>query len=348
MVSVREHTAQHDDPEELPLLTESAEVAEITALDEDRTDEVHEAAERLLLELGEEEFVLEDGHPPTIDWDGVETVLEENDGPIVDRLSTVADRYHRAYPSLLSIRLEEVDPEDSIGFLPGQYLTLQFQDTPRPYSVASSPNWSYLEFCIRRVPGGRLTSDLFSDLESGDEVVLRGPNGDFVLEEPSDRDVAFLATGTGVAPLRSMIQYIFEEGMDVHGGESRDVWLFLGASWKDDLAYREEFEELAAEHDNFHFVPTLSRETYLTDWDGETDYVQHTVMKYLESPGDYDLDGKLGRALEADPETDIEARLDPSTLEVYACGVTAMVSTLVDAVEKIGVPEEHIQGEGYG
>lgn len=345
MATVRQHTAQHDDPEDLALLTESARIGSVEAMDDERTDEVCEAAERHLRELGREDL-LADGHPPEIDWDGVGAHLESNDGAIERRLQYLYDRYHRPYPSLISVRLEEED--EPIHFLAGQYLTLRFHDTPRPYSVASSPNRSDVEFCIRRVPGGRLTSQLFEDLDPGDEVTVRGPNGDFVLQEPSTRDMAFLATGTGVAPLKSMIEYTFEEDRDVVDGETRDLWLFLGSSWEDDLPYREAFRDLAEEHENFHFVPTLSRERYLTAWEGETDYVQQTVLKYLADDVDADVGEPLARYQRQEPATDIEARIDPSNLEVYACGVTAMVSTLVDAVEAVGVPGEYIDGEGYG
>ncbi|MFB6146661.1 MAG: FAD-binding oxidoreductase [Halobacteriaceae archaeon] len=353
MASVREHMTQHDDPDELPLLTESARVTDVTALDENRSVEVRRAAARILDELGRGDLVDEtddppdDEDPPAVDWDGVTALLDGGDGgPIEERLSSLAERYHRAYPSLLSIALHE--SEEPIDFLPGQYVTVRFHETPRPYSVASSPTQSDLEFCVRRVPGGRLTSDLFEDLDTGDEVTVRGPNGEFVLGDPSSRDLAFMATGTGVAPLRSMIRYAFEEGLDVHDGEPRDVWLFLGCSWRDDLPYRDEFRRLGDEHDNFHFVPTLSREGYLTDWCGETAYVQETFVKYLADDVAADLAGDLATFRDESPATDVEARIDPGSLEVYACGVSAMVETLVDVVTAVGVPERRVEAEGYG
>lgn len=345
MVSVQEHMGHHDDPGELPLITESGRVDAVEALDDDRTDEVRRAAAQLLDELDSEDL-FEDDDPPAIDWDGVDALLDQADGPLEEKLSYLQDRYERAYPSLLSVQLHGI--EEPMDFIPGQYITIRFHDTPRPYSVASSPNEDELAFCMRRVPGGRLTSDLFEDLDPGDEVTIRGPNGDFVMEDPSSRDIAFLATGTGVAPLRSMIQYTFEQDRDVHNGEDRDIWLFLGSSWRDDVPYRAFFRDLADDRDNFHFVPTLSREEYLTDWDGETAYAQQTFMKYLADGVEADVSEPLADYLDDEPATGIEARIDPSNLEVYACGVTAMVQTLVGAVRQVGVPDQHVQGEGYG
>lgn len=346
MGTLREHMDHHDDPEALSLLTESARVVDVSALDHNRTSEVRRATASVLEDLGRPDLVT-DEDTPHVQWKAVTELLDDAaDRPLVEKLDYLSDRYHRPFPSVLSIHLrEDVEP---IDFVPGQYLTIRFHDTPRPYSVASSPNGEELAFCIRRVPGGRLTTDLFERLDPGDEVTVRGPNGDFVMADPSPRDVAFLATGTGVAPLRSMIKYLFEEGEDVHVGERRDVWLFLGCSWKDDLPYREEFRTLARALENFHFVPTLSRESYISNWQGETAYVQQTFVKYLEDDVDADLAEPLSTFRDESPNTDVEARIDPTNLEVYACGVSAMVRELVDAACQVGVPEEHVQGEGYG
>lgn len=181
-------------------------------------------------------------------------------------------------------------------------------------------------------------------------MTLRGPNGDFVLDEVSGREMLFVATGTGVAPLKGMIDYTFETHRDVHEGTRRDVWLVLGSSWKDDLPYHDAFTEYAEQRENFHYVPTLSREEYLSNWNGETDHVQHTFLKYLEE-GTVEpsrLDGEMREYVGAETATDVDARLDPNDLEVYACGVNAMVYPLVDVVRDAGVPETNVEAEGYG
>lgn len=162
--------------------------------------------------------------------------------------------------------------------------------------------------------------------------------------------MVFLATGTGVAPLKSMLDYTFEEGRDEHRGEPRDVWLFLGAAWTDDLPYHDDFVDLAETHDNFHYVPCLSREPWLTDWDGETEYIQDAVLKYVDERA-FD-DAAFGRhmaELLADrPVEGVDARIDPHDVEVYACGITAMVYSLETALRRLGVPERHVHCEGYG
>ena len=89
--------------------------------------------------------------------------------------------------------------------------------------------------------------------------------------------------------------------------------MFLGASWKDDLPYREEFLDLADKHENVYPVMTCSREEYLTDWDGETEYVQYALVKYVDIDC-VDADSPTMDAAEligSEPAEDITARIDP-------------------------------------
>jgi len=236
-----------------------------------------------------------------------------------------------------------------VEYLAGQYVGLQYRGTPRAYSLSSSPTAEELEICVRRVPGGKLSPQLCDDLSVGEEVTIRGPYGELVLGDHSPRDMVFLATGTGVAPLKGMIDYVFETGRDEYDGEKRDVWLFLGAAWRDDLPYREAFRRLQRARENFHFVPCLSRELALSDWDGEVDYVQHALLKHTDPMAvTTGLGERLERWLDREPRSGVAARLDPSNAEVYACGINAMVYSLVRAVEQMGVPPERIESEGFG
>ncbi|MFB6219318.1 MAG: ferredoxin--NADP reductase, partial [Halobacteriaceae archaeon] len=255
-------------------------------------------------------------------------------------------RCERRRPMLVATELR---PDEPVDYLAGQYVGIRYRGTSRAYSLSSSPNRERLELCVRRMPGGRLSPRICEDLSVGDEVTVRGPYGDLVLGNRSARDVVFLATGTGVAPFKGMIDYLFEEGLDEYRGTTRDVWLFLGAAWADDLPDREAFREHHRTRTNFHFVPCLSRETALTDWDGETDYVQHAFLKHVDpatvtAPLDERLETWLGR----EPDSGVAARIDPGNAEVYACGINAMVHSLVATAEHVGVPPEHIESEGFG
>lgn len=359
---VREHLSQHETAESLPIRTHSATVRSIEAMDRSRNDAVLRAIRETLDDRGTIAWRRERPPDDSACRRLVREKLDQTDfgaplnaylpasarrGRPGAKLRSLQERYIRPYPSLLRII---VDTDAVPDFVAGQYLSIRYKGTTRPYSVASSPDRDYIEFCIRRVPGGRLTPELSVDLEPGDQISLRGPYGEFVMEPPSRRDLVFLATGTGVAPFKSMIDYCFENNRDQYRGQERDVWLFLGVAWEDDLPYRSEFRELEREHDKFHFVPTLSRERYLSDWQGETAYVQHVVVKYLEEEAltDRDLPSEFEEYRSEPPAEPIDARLDPDSLEVYACGINAMVYGLVRAMERIGVPDEHTQFEGFG
>jgi CDP-4-dehydro-6-deoxyglucose reductase len=98
------------------------------------------------------------------------------------------------------------------------------------------------------------------------------------------------------------------------------------------------------------FVPTVSRESYLTDWKGETAYVQYILAKHLDNDAidEKPLPTEFERYQDESPRYPIDAHLDPSRFEVYAFGLNTMVSSLVKTAERLGVPPEYTQFEGFG
>lgn len=349
-MEIPRHLDQHERAARLRLVTDSGTVTLHEPMDRSRNKAVLAAIRDLLEEAVDDPGLLREfRNGADFEWGRLYGHLRAagvRRGVIGD-VRTLADRFERPYPSLLRMR---VDVHSQLDFAPGQYVTLRAHGTPRAYSLANSPSEPELEFCIRRVPGGRLTSDLFVHTEVGDEVVVRGPNGHMVLDDPSGRDLVFMATGTGVAPFKSMIDYTFERGWDTHEGDPRDIWLFLGCGWKDDLPHYEAFRAYDREYEHFHFVPSLTREELLTDWDGETDYIQRVLLSYLDDAAieGVELPAELAAYRNAEPALDIDARIDPENTELYACGITAMVGTLVAAARAVGVPEDHMQYEGFG
>ena len=307
-MAVRKHASKHERIAELPLVTESATVVEVEAMDRDRKREVREAVDHWFEAAG-----LADRYESVSDYDDWGALVSElhADGyhRFARRCDTLRERYERPYPMLSRIELE---PDDPFEYLAGQYVGLRYRGNSRAYSLASSPTRDTVEICVRRVPDGDLSPQLVADLKVGDEVTMRGPRGELVLDHPSERDMVFLATGTGVAPLKGMIDYAFETGQDVFEGEKRDVWLFLGAGWEDD-------------------------------------YVQHALMKHVdEHCVRAGLSQRLERWVERTPDSDESARIDPGNCEVYACGINAMVHSLVTASESVGVPDDCIDAEGFG
>ena len=154
----------------------------------------------------------------------------------------------------------EVNGVPRFGFVPGQWLSVKAntpdgEEMTRAYSIASPPSENgHFAFCLNRVQDGFMSNYLCT-LDEGAKIAFQGPFGDFILRPPL-RDTVFIATGTGIAPFRSMLHWLLAEN-DRHQG--RQFWLLFGARREQDIYYRDEFEKLTAKHTNFHFLPTLSR-----------------------------------------------------------------------------------------
>jgi ferredoxin-NADP reductase len=200
-------------------------------------------------------------------------------------------------------------------FVAGQFLSLHLDhdgaDDVRPYSLASAPSEdNRFDLCLNRVPGG-FFSNYLCDLAAGAEIEYEGPYGFFTPRQPL-RDSVFVATGTGIAPIRGMLQEIFRRGNE------RQIWLIFGVRYPETILYRQEFEELAARQPNFHFSPTLSRGP--AGWPGRRGYVQeHTERLLAERPD----------------------------LDVYICGLKAMVDDLRARLKARGLDRKQIRYEKY-
>ncbi|HEV2315775.1 MAG TPA: FAD-binding oxidoreductase [Candidatus Acidoferrales bacterium] len=204
-------------------------------------------------------------------------------------------------------------------FYAGQFVSLEVprngEPEARPYSIASAPRGdSRFDLCLNRVEGGYV-SNYLCDLEANAIVNMKGPHGSFVVSQPVEQDLVFIATGTGIAPIRGMLAEIFASRKQL----SRDVWLLFGVRHPDTILYREEFEAWAAAHQRFHFVPTLSRPP--ADWRGETGYVQDHLRKLFAGRSDF---------------------------KAYICGLKAMVDEVRFILkEDFGLDRKQIRFEKY-
>lgn len=161
-------------------------------------------------------------------------------------------------------------------FEAGQFIALNIGEGEstirRYYSVASAPySDGTFELCISFKPGGAGSSALWEQITEGASIGVDGPYGKFTLPESLPNELCFIATGTGIAPLRSMIHHIFNSGK--HTGP---ITLISGNRSEIDNLYATEFEKLQSEQPDFKFIPTLSRPS--PSWKGKTGYV-HEVYK---------------------------------------------------------------------
>jgi ferredoxin-NADP reductase len=212
----------------------------------------------------------------------------------------------------------EVDELPRFDFIAGQFVSMKAQkdgrDITRAYSIVSEPlNNNVFHVCLNRVQFG-FFSNYLCDMEHEAKVVFHGPHGLFVLRNPV-RDAVFIGTGTGVAPLRSMLRWLWKDPARNLG---HDFWLVFGTRYKPDLYYHEEFQQMERDHPNFHYIPTLSREN--PGWTGASGYVQEQVRKIAE-----------GR-------TDMDA---------YICGLADMVKANRTMLQELGWDKKSIMFERY-
>ena len=177
-------------------------------------------------------------------------------------------------------------------FKAGQYLRIAMPDgDTRNFSMANPPHQSDgAQLHIRRVPGGRFSEGVLATLRPGDQLEVELPYGDFYLRTGSDRPIVCLATGTGIAPLKSMIEDLIKRG------NKRPVRLYWGGRRRQDLYLAELAAKWATRVAWFAVTPVLSEPD--ADWQGATGLVHHAVLK---------------------------DRSDLSGAQVYACGNPLMI-----------------------
>lgn len=228
------------------------------------------------------------------------------------KVVSIVDLTHQ----IKGIMLVPLEPEEGIVFKPGQYIQLEvpkFRQSKEPeyraFSIASSPREKKrIELFIGRVAKGIVSTYVHDYLKTGQEIVFRGPFGDFYYRE-SKRGMLLVATGTGLAPIMAILRHLQDKNIQ------RTVTLFFGTRTQKDLYRVEELRELEKKLAFFTFIPTLSREGKDSDWQGERGRV--TVL--------------------------IEKRIpDNADLDVYICGNADMVESCLEVLIKKGIPETRI------
>jgi ferredoxin-NADP reductase len=172
-----------------------------------------------------------------------------------------------------------VDNADEFPFMPGQFVSIreplvEGKHVTRAYSIASAPRSDEFHLCLNRVIDGKM-SNFLCDLSVGSHIRFHGPHGLFTLREPL-RDSLLIATGTGVAPFRSMAHWLFVDSAR-HCG--REIYLIYGTRYETDVYYEEEFRDLEKLHPNFHYFSTLSRGGEA--WTGLRGYVQEYAKQIV-------------------------------------------------------------------
>lgn len=206
---------------------------------------------------------------------------------------------------------------DPFNFIAGQFITIKINDqspTPcfRAYSISSAPNSNTFEICVKVVGSGR-GSNWLKSLKKDDKIEFIGPNGKFTFAKDPSKEILFIGTGTGIAPLKSMIE------SQLSKGNTQKMYLLFGVRHIKDIIYKEFFENLSTRNPNFTFSITLSQPES-PDWQGHIGRVT-SVLETMELPA--------------------------KKIEVYICGLTPMIESVNELLSKKQIPKEAIHFEKY-
>lgn len=194
--------------------------------------------------------------------------------PVEDYQGTVVDLVDLS-PTAKGVFIEL---DRDIEFQAGKYINLSLPEIalPRAFSLANSPTEKrIIELNVRLVPGGEATAYIHNRLQVGDRLSLSGPYGRFFVRKSAPEGVVFFAGGTGLSSVKSMIMDMLESG------DPQGITLFYGQRHRAELYYHDLFQELAAKHDNFDYVPALSEPRAEDEWDGATGMVTDVANEYV-------------------------------------------------------------------
>lgn len=215
--------------------------------------------------------------------------------------------------ALLSLKLPA---SERMQFLAGQYIDILLKDGKRrSFSLANAPHADeFLELHVRHVEGGTFTDYVFNQMQEKAILRFEGPLGTFFLREDSDKPIILLATGTGFAPIKGIVDHALFTGI------RRPITLYWGGRHKGDLYLFDLARKWAAENANFKFVPVLSQPVAEDNWTGRTGHVQDCAL--------------------ADHPNLAEC-------QVYACGSPTMVGEAHKALVAAGLPEDEFYSDAF-
>jgi CDP-4-dehydro-6-deoxyglucose reductase, E3 len=216
--------------------------------------------------------------------------------------------------AILSLKLPA---NERMQFLAGQYVDFLLKDNQRrSFSIANAPHDDeFLQLHVRHVPGGAFTGHVWNTMKDREILRLEGPLGSFFLREDSTKPIVFVASGTGFAPIKSIVEYAFRKGIE------RPMTLYWGGRRPKDLYMNALAETWAREHPSFKYVPVISDALPEDPWTGRTGFVHRAVMEDFP-----DLSGH----------------------QVYACGVPIMVdSARADFTAKCGLSLDEFFADSF-
>lgn len=211
----------------------------------------------------------------------------------------------------LSLR---VDDEVDLDYLPGQHLHIRYAGrADRSFSMVSAFAFgNMVELYVKRIPNGWFTSDVLDKLQPGDKLQLSLPHGEFYYRAADWRPMIFIATGTGIAPVRSVLESLLDDE------DCPPISLYWGMRTEKDLFLHDELASWVDRLCEFKYEPVLSRAS--DEWQGRRGYVQQALEEDLTDVTDYAF---------------------------YLCGSPEMITDVRKLLLQLGADPEYIYSDSF-
>jgi CDP-4-dehydro-6-deoxyglucose reductase, E3 len=234
----------------------------------------------------------------------------------VRKMPSRVSSIQKVAPDVAIITLQ-LPANEALAYRPGQYIEFMLRDGKRrSYSMANAPSLDApLTLHIRYMAGGLFTEQVFNTMKERDILRFEGPHGSFFLREDSDKPIVLLASGTGFAPIKALVEHM------IHLKSTRPVSLYWGGRRPHDLYMNALCEQWAATLPHFRYVPVVSDPLPEDHWQGRTGFVHAAVMADLP---------------------------DLSGYQVYACGAPVVVdSARRDYVALCKLPADEFYADAF-
>ncbi|MFN3415925.1 MAG: CDP-6-deoxy-delta-3,4-glucoseen reductase [Caldimonas sp.] len=237
----------------------------------------------------------------------------------IKKMPCRVSRIDKPAPDVAVLKLQ-LPANDRLQYHAGQYVEFILRDgARRSYSMANAPHTQEaqpgIELHIRHMPGGKFTDHVFGAMKEKEILRLEGPFGSFFLREDSDKPIVLLASGTGFAPIKAIVEHMEFKAL------TRPTVLYWGCRSRADLYLDDWAQAAAARLPWLRYVPVLSEPKAEDGWCGRTGLVHQAVMADLP-----DLSGH----------------------QVYACGAPIMVeSARRDFVAHCGLPDDEFYADAF-
>ncbi len=214
----------------------------------------------------------------------------------------------------------QLPANDRLQYHAGQYVEFILRDgARRSYSMANAPHTQIdspgIELHLRHLPGGKFTDHVFGALKEKDILRMEGPFGSFFLREDSAKPMILLASGTGFAPIKAIIEHLRFKHSE------RPAILYWGCRSRADLYLHDWALDAAAQMPNLRYIPVLSEPNPEDAWSGRIGFVHMALM--------HDHPNLMNH-------------------QVYACGAPVMVeSAQRDLVMKCGLPDDEFYADSF-